>query len=360
MMAEMPKEPQIPPKDAKRLRVRSKRNDLSEPRTIVVVAFDGCQTLDVNGPWEVFAQAANLALEKYSRPFYQLVLASPHGGNVATSSCLQLGGTLPIAAVTGPIDTVLVAGGDRDRIDALASNSEFVNWLRRCVGTVRRIGSICTGAFLLAEAGLLDGRRATTHWASCARLKARWPAIDVQPDAIFVEYPPFHTSAGVSAGLDLALALVEADLGREVALAIARELVVFLRRPGGQSQFSVSLRAQAESGDRMGDLITWIADHPVADLKVPALARRAGMSERNFARAFREDLKQTPAQFVEAIRIERAKALLEETSWPLARLSERCGFGSVDSLTRAMLRQLGVTPVQYRERFSRRGRTVSA
>jgi transcriptional regulator GlxA family with amidase domain len=280
------------------------------------------------------------------------MLASPRGGDVTTTSGLRLAGTAPLALLAGPVDTVLVAGGGWRCVEALVGDSGLVAWLRNRAGSVRRIGSVCTGAFALAAAGLLDGRRATTHWESCARLAATHPAITVVPDAIFVADPPLYTSAGVSAGLDLALALVEADLGQAAALAVARELVLFLRRPGGQSQFSAGLEAQAGASDRMRDLIAWMAQHPEADLKVAALAARAGMSERNFARVFRAETGQTPARFTEAVRMERAKVYLEGADWPLQRLAERCGFGSVDGLHRALRRRLGITPGQYRARFS--------
>ena len=321
-------------------------------RAIVLIAFDGCQTLDVTGPWEVFAEAGKAArLVDRARP-YDVVLASPEGGEVLTSSGLRLAGSVPITALVRPLDTVLVAGGDRSAVDALVCNLGVVEWLRTRPGKVRRIGSVCTGAFALAAAGLLDGRRATTHWESCARLAAMHPAITVEPDAIFVTDPPFYTSAGVSAGLDLALALVEADLGRATALAVARELVLFLRRPGGQSQFSAGLEAQAGASERMNDLIVWMTEHPEKDLTVTALAARVGMSERNFARVFRAETGQTPARFAEAVRVERAKVYLEGADWPLQRLAECCGFGSVDGLHRALHRHIRITPGQYRARFS--------
>jgi transcriptional regulator GlxA family with amidase domain len=325
------------------------------PRTIVLVAFDGCQALDVTGPWEVFAQARDRvgqADDAGQRPAYDLVLASPNGGTVATTSGLQLGCTVTLASLAERIDTVLVAGGGRESVDRLASDPGLLDWLRSCAGRARRVGGVCTGAFALAAAGLLDGRRATTHWESCMRLAATYPAISVEADALFVADPPFYTSAGVSAGIDLALALVEADLGRSIALAVARELVLFLRRPGGQSQFSAGLEAQMGASDRMRDLVAWMTGHPEADLDVRALAIRVSMSERNFARVFRGETGQTPARFAEAIRVERAKSHLEDADWPLARLAERCGFGSVDSLHRAFRRRLGITPRDYRMRFS--------
>ncbi len=354
-MAEMTAKPQIQPHRVRFQEACGAAPSSSGARhTVVFVVFDGCQALDVTGPWEVFAQARDRAsaTDGVGRPTYNLVLASPGGGEVVTTSGIHLAHTVPLASLAGRIDTVLVAGGGRDDVDRLASDPGLVDWLRGCAGRVRRIGSVCTGAFALAAAGLLAGRRATTHWESCMRFAAMHPDISVEPDTLFVADPPFYTSAGVSAGIDLALALVEADLGSATALAVARELVLFLRRPGGQSQFSAGLEAQAQASNRMRDLVAWIAEHPRANLDVGALAGRVGMSERNFARVFRAETGQTPARFAEAVRVERAKFYLEDADWPLARLAERCGFGSVDGLQRAFRRRLGITPGEYRMRFS--------
>jgi transcriptional regulator GlxA family with amidase domain len=327
--------------------------DRARSRTVVLVAYDGCQSLDVNGPWEVFAKAAAFSAKPHAAPAYKLVLASPTGGTVLTNSGLQFGATVALRELRGPIDTILVSGGSDDALQRLIEGGELLPWLMRKARTVRRVGSVCTGAFAVAAAGLFDGRRATTHWDSCARLAAEHPLVHVEPDAIFVADLPFVSSAGVSAAIDLSLALVEADLGQAVALAVARDLVLFLRRPGGQSQFSAGLQAQARATPRLNDLLVWMVEHPEADLSVATLSERVSMSERHFARVFQSETGQTPARYVEALRLDRAKSHLEQTNWPLARVAQRAGFGSVDSLQRSLRRQAGITPAQYRQRFSR-------
>jgi transcriptional regulator GlxA family with amidase domain len=215
------------------------------------------------------------------------------------------------------------------------------------------VASVCTGAFVLAKAGLLDGRRATTHWASCGDLAARYPAIQVERDPIFVRDGNVSTSAGVTAGMDLALALVEEDLGRRVALEAARWLVVFLQRPGGQAQFSAQLSAQAAGRAPLRELQSWIPDHLDEDLSVPALARRACMSDRNFARAFRRETGRTPGAYVEAARVERARIALETGDLPVETIAAQAGFGTVETMRRAFRRQVGVSPIEYRTRFRR-------
>jgi transcriptional regulator GlxA family with amidase domain len=211
---------------------------------------------------------------------------------------------------------------------------------------------VCTGAFVLAAAGLLDGRRATTHWRSCASLARRYPQITVDADPIFVRDGNIYTSAGVTAGMDLALALVEEDHGREVALHVARELVLFLRRPGGQSQFSAQLAVQAADREPLRELQAWIADHLDQDLSIPALAARVAMSERNFARVFTREVGVTPARFVETARIEAARRRLEESSHGVEAVAAQCGFGTAESMRRTFLRRLRVPPSAYRHRFT--------
>ena len=212
--------------------------------------------------------------------------------------------------------------------------------------------SVCTGAFLLAEAGMLDGCRATTHWASCDELARRHPEVEVETDPIFVRDGNVITSAGVTAGMDLALSLVEEDLGREVALETARWLVLFLKRPGGQAQFSAQLAAQMADREPLRELQQWLPDNLGEDLSIPALARRACMSERNFARAFRAETGMTPAAYVEAARVERARRELETTDLPVDAVAARCGFGTVETMRRAFGRRMGVNPAAYRERFA--------
>jgi transcriptional regulator GlxA family with amidase domain len=314
-------------------------------------AYDDCQSLDVTGPFEVFSLA-----NRYSDPGhspYRVVIVSRMGGAIRSNSGLEISGTTAIADAPRGIDTILVVGGSDCGQQRIAEDPQALEWLRRTTLRVRRYGSVCTGAFLLGAAGLLDGRRVTTHWNSCADLSAMYPAARVIANAIYTEDGPMYTSAGVTAAMDLALVLVEADLGRKLALAVARHLVVFLRRSGGQSQFSTMLAAQAHASDRLRELLSWIVENPAADLRVAALAARVNMSERNFTRRFRSDTGMTPAEFVESARLDRARLLLEETEWPIQKLAKQSGFGSVDGLERTFARRLETTPREYRKRFTR-------
>jgi transcriptional regulator GlxA family with amidase domain len=320
-------------------------------RRVVMLAFPDAQIIDVTGPLEVFGRAARLMTEGrgWRVPAYTVEIVAAKAGAFATSSGIRLIADRSIAQVRGPIDTLLVAGG-RGTTAALR-NRALIDWLRRIVGRTRRLCSVCTGAFLLAEAGLLDGLSATTHWRQCDRLAAQYPAVSVETDPIFVRAGKVSTSAGVTAGIDLALALVEEDHGREVALAVARELVMFLRRPGGQSQFSVQLSAQVADREPLRELQRWIADNPGADMSVEALARRAAMSPRNFARVFAREVGVTPGEFVENLRVEVARRRLEESSEGVDSIASACGFGTRESMRRAFIRTLHVPPSAYRSRF---------
>lgn len=320
----------------------------STPRNIVLIGYDGAQSLDLVGPLEVFAMANRYA----GAQAYNIILASLEGGTITCNSGLRLADFTPIAELPAGLDTVLVAGGDETGLLSMRG-SGLTEWLQARRDKIRRIGSVCSGAFVLAEAGLLDGRRATTHWDSCNEMRSFRPQVRLEPDAIFVADPPFYTSAGVTAGIDLCLAFVEADLGPEVALAVARNLVLFMRRPGGQTQFSAGLGVQAAATPRLRTLIAEITADPSGDLSLPELARRAGMTERTFSRVFQKETATTPAAFVELARVDRAKALLETSDWPLARVGERSGFGSLDGLHRAFQKRVGITPGEYRQRFGR-------
>ena len=250
---------------------------------------------------------------------------------------------------------VILAFPDVQALDVTgpAEADEFLSsWLRLTARRSRRVGSVCTGAFLLARAGLLDGRRATTHWAACQALQRGYPSVEVEPDPIFVRDGNVYTSAGVTAGIDLTLALVEEDLGPCAALDVARELVLFIRRPGGQAQFSAGLAGQSAERPSLRSLQAWIADHLQADLSVAALAERSFMSVRNFARAFAGEVGVTPAAYVEALRLERARTLLETTDAQLEEIAGLCGFGTVETLRRTFGRRLSVNPSDYRSRFS--------
>jgi transcriptional regulator GlxA family with amidase domain len=261
---------------------------------------------------------------------------------------LRLGVT-PLPEPPPAHDTLLVAGGSGAR--AAVDDPGVVDWIGRASRRAKRTVSVCTGAYLLAAAGLLDEREATTHWRHCDDLAQRYSTVRVDPDPVFVRDGDLWTSAGVTAGMDLALALVEEDLGPEVALAVARQLVVFLKRPGGQSQFSSALSAQQAARPALRELQAWIAGHLDEDLSVPVLADRAHMSERSFARAFRREVGQTPGAYVEALRVEQARALLESGAPSLDAVAQSTGFASAEVLRRAFHRRIGVSPAEYRERF---------
>jgi transcriptional regulator GlxA family with amidase domain len=325
-------------------------------RRIALVAYPAVDVLDVAGPSEVFAatQRAVAAVGGPSEAGYSIeVLSSSAKLAIETDSAVKLLAHRSCLGVRYPIDTLLVAGG-LGCLEA-AKDRVLLRWLRRLAPRVRRLGSICTGAFVLAAAGLLDGRRATTHWKWCTRLARAYPKIQVEPDPIFICDGSIYTSAGVSAGMDLALALVEEDFGRAAALWIARHLVLFARRPGGQSQFSVLLDLQEAEREPLRDLQMWVAEHLDQNLSVQQLAGRVHMSARNFARVFRKQVGWTPARFIERLRVEAARQRLEEVRAGLAPIARECGFGSADSMRRSFLRVLHVAPADYRSRFQDRG-----
>lgn len=319
-----------------------------------MVAFEDAQILDITGPLEVFGRCARWLKERAAcaHDAYTVEIVAAKRGPVATSSLIRICADRAFSEVGGPVDTLLVAGG-RGTPRAMADRS-LVSWIAHIAPRVRRLCSVCTGAFLLAEAGLLAGRGATTHWSHCERFARRYPDIFVRPDEIFVRDGNIFTSAGVTAGIDLALALIEQDHGRQVALAVARELVVFLKRPGGQSQFSAQLAGQLADREPIRELQTWVASHLDADLSVEALARRAAMSPRNFARVFTREVAATPGAFVETSRVEAARRRLEESDDGVDAIASACGFGTRESMRRAFLRSLRVAPTAYRARFRRR------
>ncbi len=316
-------------------------------RRIAILVFDGVQTLDVIGPAEVLGTAARFA----DKPAYDVRIVAAQAGPIRTSS-VGIVAERAFDSLRGPLDTLLIAGGAG--VAVAARDERTVRWVQAAAKRSRRLASVCSGSFLLAEAGLLDGRRATTHWAYCDLLQRMYPQVEVDPDPIFVRDGNVSTSAGVTAGMDLALAFVEEDHGRELALEVARQLVLFLKRPGGQAQFSAQLAAQLSEREPLRELQLWIADHLDADLSVPALAERAHMSERNFARAFRAGTGMTPAAFVEAARVERARIALESADTPVEAVARAAGFGTVETMRRAFRRRLGVAPADYRSRFRSR------
>jgi transcriptional regulator GlxA family with amidase domain len=323
------------------------------PHRVSMVAFDDAQILDIVGPLEVFSRAARLISDEGRRgplPYTVEVLAR-HAGPITTSCGIAIVAARSYRSVRAGIETLVVSGG-RGVQPALADR-QLIAWLRRMAPRVKRLASVCTGAFVLAEAGLLDGKRAATHWRSCDALASRYPEVDVDPEPIFVKQGRIFTSAGVTAGMDLALALVEEDHGSDVARAVARELVLFLKRPGGQAQFSMQLRTQVADRPALTELSDWIADHLAADLSVPALARRAAMSPRTFARSFVRSFGTTPARYVEGARVEAARRRLEESDANVDRIAGECGFGHREAMRRAFQKTLRVSPSEYRERFAR-------
>ena len=321
-----------------------------KPIRILIAAIPPVRPLDVVGPVEVFGDANRM---RGGDPVYSVeIVASGEEKLMETHFGMPLLADRTYREVTDSFDTVLVAGGDG--ANKMRYQPPFVDWLRRQCAGARRFGSICTGALVLAKAGLLEGRRATTHWNWCAELARNYPGVIVDPDPIYVKDGNCYTSAGVTAGIDMTLALVEDDLGSEVALQIARMMVVFLRRPAGQSQFSATLAAQSLDHGSLGDLLAWIADNIRRDLSIDMLARRAAMSPRNFARLFKQEIGKTPGLHVEDLRLEAARRQLESTTASLEEVAGFSGFKSAEVLRRVFARRLGTTPGQYRTAFGMR------
>jgi transcriptional regulator GlxA family with amidase domain len=322
-----------------------------------MLAYPDAQMIDVMGPLEVFASAtqrmASPAGAADAPPAYSVEIVAAQAGPVRMSSGLELVASRALRGVRGEIDTLMIAGGEGSRV--VLHDRTLIRWLQRTAPQARRVASVCTGALLLAEAGLLEGRRATTHWAFCEALANRYPRIRVESDPIFVRDGPIYTSAGVTAGIDLALALVEEDHGREAALEVARWMVVFVKRPGGQSQFSAQLEVQRPEPGPLREVQSFIVENPSADLSVEALAGRAAMSPRNFARVFAAQVGTTPARFVERVRVEAARRALEESDAGVEGVAGRCGFGSAETMRRAFVRNLRVSPAEYRNRFRSTG-----
>ena len=355
-------------------------------RNIVFVAFPDVQMLNVCGPFDAFSLAnrAMDAARMVDRPLYRNEVVAAQSGPLRTASGLEIVAHHAYTEIDYPIDTLIVTGGVA-ALERAASDAALVAWIREAAPRARRVASVCTGAFLLAAGGLLEGRRATTHWGWTKQLADAYPSISVEPDRIFVRDGKVYTSAGITAGIDLALALVEEDLGRDIARLTARIMVMFLRRPGGQSQFSTYLGSEADAlrdsrwfqtwvlgePDRdqgrepltsltsvpahsrpdMRGLQAWILAHPHADLSIEALAERVAMSPRNFARLFVQETGMTPAKFVEQARLEAARCTLEQTALPVEAIAERCGFGDPERMRRSFRRMLRVSPHDYRARF---------
>ena len=322
-------------------------------RSVLVVLFEGVQSLDVTGPLEVFAGADRWRTSRGGEPAYDVSTAGLGGHPVRTSSGLLITPDVDLHRAREP-DVLLVPGGE----GTCVPDQGLITWLRRRGSRARQVVSVCTGAFLLAEAGMLSGRRATTHWAHCQSLADRFPDVDVAAEPIFVRDGDLATSAGVTAGIDLVLALIEQDLGREAALTVARHLVVFLRRPGNQAQFSAQLAAQTARREPLREVQQWIVEHPEADLSVHALAERAALSPRQFTRAFADEVGTTPGRYVDRVRLEAARRRLEaarrrleDTGEGIEETARACGFGTPEAMRRAFVRALGLAPSEYRRRF---------
>jgi transcriptional regulator GlxA family with amidase domain len=324
----------------------------SGTRRIVFVSGPKVEILDLVGPLQVFARASDM----YTRAnpgapsIYSVEVVSISSSRSLIANCgVRITADGTFREVRGKIDTLLVAGGDA--IEQNEINAEAVRWLKRISTRIRRVGSVCTGAMLLARAGLLDGRRATTHWNWCQTLIKRAPRARVERDPIFVRDENVYTSAGVTAGMDLALALVEEDHGSRLALQVARNLVLYLRRPGGQSQFSAALSLQLTDRKPLLELEAWVLDNLQKPLTVPLLAQRVAMSPRNFARVFTKEMKTTPAKFVERLRVEAARRRLEESHNSMETIADECGFGNVNSMRNVFQRTIKIAPGQYRRHF---------
>ena len=318
-------------------------------RHIVIPAFTGVQPLDVVGPNEVFAGATRLLEANGSPHRYRITVAAPDGRAVRAESGLELG-TVPLPDPGSPIDTLILPGGHGSR--AAAEDPVFIEWIRAAAARARRVATVCSGTFLAAEAGLLDGRRVTTHWARAEELAGAYPAVTVDADPIYIHDAKVWSSAGVTAGIDLSLALVEVDCGVAVAQTVARWLVMFLHRPGGLTQFASPVWVPRAERSAVRAVQSLIEAAPDGDHRVPALAAAAAMSERHFARVFTEEVGETPARFVERVRLEAARHELETTSETLDRIAVRCGFGTAETLRRTFQRRLSVSPDAYRRRFS--------
>ncbi len=318
------------------------------PRRIVIVVYEGANSLDIAGPGNVFARANELMPDAYD-----IVYAGIEAQPVKAECGLQISGLTPVFNIAGPIDTIIVSGGSQDGLVALSQAGTLVRWLQQQRTNTRRVGSICTGAFVLAASGLVDGRRIVSHWASCETLAALFPKVTVEPDALFINDDDVFSSAGVAAGIDLALALVEDDLGHDIALKIAKSLVLFLRRSGGQSQFSNTLKAQQADGGPFAPLLIWIAENLALDLSNTQLATQANMSERTFARKFRAELGSTPASYVRSVRVEAAKHLLTSTKLPSKTIAFQVGFKSLDAFEAAIRDAVGRPPLAFRETFGK-------
>jgi transcriptional regulator GlxA family with amidase domain len=312
-------------------------------RRVVIVGPPPVQILDVTGPLEVFSHL----------PGYEVMIGNPGPErSLLTHRGLSLTGAIPLSEVVGPIDTLVIVGGEGAETGIY--DDAFVAWIREASGRSRRVAAVCTGAFLLAAAGLLDGKKAVTHWNFCDRLAAEFPRVSVDPNPIYLKDGQVYTSAGITAGIDLSLALVEEDYGHKAALEVARFLVMFLVRPGGQAQYSHMLSRQAVTSQPLRELQVWMLENLRGDLSVERLAERIGMSARNFTRVCLRETGMNPGQFVDRMRVEAAQQMIDSSTLGLKEVADRAGFGSADSMSRTFSRVLGVTAGEYTSRFTRK------
>lgn len=324
---------------------------VATPRRVVFLAYDDMNLLDLTGPLQTFSTANRISLGAGGSALYDTVVASARGGGVMSSAGLSVD-TRCVATLDGvEIDTLISAGGCNGEVFTVCP--QLVSWIARRAGTVRRLCSVCTGAFVLAAAGQLKGRRVATHWVWAERLQLLHPETNVDADALFIQDGAVWTSAGVTAGIDMSLALIEADHGHRIAIQTARQLVMFIQRAGGQSQFSVPLATQARDSN-FASLHAWIAAHIDEELSVVRLATEAGMSLRTFVRVYTAAVGRTPAKTVEAMRMEAACRALESTTLPLKAISAKIGYAEEQNLRRVFLRNFGINPLQYRARFAER------
>src|SRR5215510_3402857 len=322
----------------------------THPVRTAIVAYEGVSLLDLSGPLEAFHIASTHPDHVGATRIYDCTVVSVRGGPVMSADGVSIV-TEPVSVLDGSrIDTLIVPGACN--VQDVRRDRELTSWVRNHARDCRRVCSVCVGAFLLAEAGLLNGRRVVTHWMHCGLLASSYPNLTVEPDAVYIRDEAIWSSAGVTTGIDMALALIEQDCGRTVAMYVARVLVVYLRRMGGQSQYSALLAAQVESAsDEFAELERWIAENLTADLRVERLAERVGMSPRNFARRYTETRKRTPARAVESIRVDSARRALEETDDRIDDIARRCGFSSEEQLRGVFARHVGIPPRAYRDRF---------
>lgn len=339
----MPKAPRIV-----RALSRGSKDSARPAKAMILVAlplYAGMQSLDVVGPAQVFSSANALA----DREVYRVVFVAAKAGPVPTSAGIALTARGFASVKTGSVDTLIVPGGEEQGIRAALANKSFMAWLGRAATGSRRACSVCTGAFLLAATGMLRGRSVATHWNATAQLRGAFATLKVDDESIYVNDGKFWTSAGVTTGIDMSLALVEQDCGRDVAMAVARQLVVYMRRPGHQTQFSTTLAAQSSNDHRLADVATWVENNLTEGLGVEALAERAHMSPRNFHRHMQAALGVSPAKFVESLRLDAARRLLESHSFDVSQTAARTGFSGADHFIRAFERRFGVTPGMYRQ-----------